>query len=165
MSARQVPHAPPHFPARYSCLAAWLILFLAGCSGPTHTAGTSGRDAKELSVLSVVQLPEESPIQIRTIQFDGTGDEYEIGKSRDFYLLPRDHTASFTLTASVPKDIGGMGGAAGWFMPKKVNLPVIKDVPLGALSAGKTYELAHPAEGFDKMLQSGGLSLVREKGT
>jgi hypothetical protein len=141
-----------------------LILLLVGCGGPTHTAGTSGLAAKDLSVLSVMQLPEEAPIQIRTIQFDDAGDEYEIGKSRDFYLLPRDHTASFTLTASVPKEVGGMGGMAGWFMPKKVNLPAIRNVPLGALTAGKTYELAHPAEGFDKMLENGQLSLVREKG-
>src|SRR4051812_37308721 len=168
MSARQVPHASSHFsahaPAHFCCLAALLTLFLVGCGGPTHTAGTSGLDAKELSVLSIPQLPEESPIQIRKVQFDGTGDEFEIGKSRDFYLLPRDHKASFTLTASIPKEIGGMGGAAGWFMPKSVTLPVIKDVPLGALSAGKSYELAHPAEGFDKMLESGQVSLVREKG-
>jgi hypothetical protein len=49
-------------------------------------------------------------------------------------------------------------------MPKKLTLPPIKDVPLGLLTAGKSYELAHPAEGFDTILQSGQLSLVREKG-
>jgi len=145
-------------------LSVILILFLAGCGGPTHTSGTSGLAAQQLSVLSITQLPEEAPIQIQKVQFDGAGDQYEIGKSRDFYLLPREHTASFTLTASIPKEIGGMGGAAGWFMPKKVTLPPVKDVPLGLLTAGKTYELAHPAEGFDTMLQSGQLSLVREKG-
>jgi hypothetical protein len=32
------------------------------------------------------------------------------------------------------------------------------------MTAGKTYELALPTEGLDDLLQSGELSLVREKG-
>jgi hypothetical protein len=154
-TARHSPSGPGH-------LAAWLILFLAGCGGPTHTAGTSGLGAKNLSVLSIPQLPKESPVQVRTIQFDGAGDEYEIGQGRDFYLLPRDHTASFTFTAELP-DMGG-AGLAGWFIPKKVNIPGPRQIPLGTMTAGKTYELALPTEGLDDLLQSGELSLVREKG-
>ena len=140
-------------------LAALLILLLAGC-GPTRTAGTSGLAAKDLAVLSIAQLPEETHLRIQTIQFDGAGDKYEIGNSHDFYLLPRDHTASFTLTAVVPSE----SGVLGWLVPKDaLTIPGPKDIPLGALTAGKIYELAPPAEGFDKMLQSGELSLVREK--
>src|SRR3954451_3477747 len=100
MSARH----PRHSRRRPTAL---LILFLAGCR-PTRTAGTSGLAAKDLSILSVAQLPEEAHLQIHSIQFDGSGEAYQIGKSRDFYLLPRDHTASFTLSASVPKEIGGI---------------------------------------------------------
>jgi hypothetical protein len=57
---------PPHSPERARRLAAWLILFLAGCGGPTHTAGTSGLGAKDLSILSIPQLPKEDPVQIHT---------------------------------------------------------------------------------------------------
>ena len=157
MSSR---HAPSIFP-NWQHLAAWLVMFLAGCGGPTRTAGTSGLAAKDLSVLSIPQLPKETHLQIRTIQFDGAGEEYKIGKRRDFYLQPRDHTASFTLAAVIPE----AGGIAGWFIPKGgLTFPGPKDIPLGAMTAGKAYELAPPAEGFEKMLQGGGLSLVREKG-
>src|SRR4051812_10570418 len=142
--------------------AAWLILFLAGCRGPTHTAGTRGLGAKDLSILSIPQLPKEAHVQIHAIQFDGGGDEYEIGKSRDFYLMPRDHTASFTFAASVPS-VGGIAGMAGWLMPKSVILPGPRDIPLGPLTAGKTYELALPTEGLDKLMEGGQLSFVREK--
>src|SRR4051794_36012952 len=145
-------------------LAALLMLFLVGC-GPKHTAGTSGLAAKDLSVLTIPQLPAEAHFQIHTIQFDGAGDEYEIGSSRDFYLLPRDHTASFTLTASIPSEISGLGGAVGWLVPKKaLTIPGPSDIPLGALSAGKSYEMVRPAESFDKMFQTGQILLVREKG-
>lgn len=150
----------PHSPRQFRRLAALLILSLAGCGGPTRTAGTSGLAAKDLSVLSIAQLPKETHLQIRTIQFDGAGEEYEVGKRRDFYLQPSDHTASFTLTAILPD----APGIAGWFIPKGgLTVPGPKDIPLGAMTAGKTYELATPTEGFDKMLQGGQLSLVREK--
>lgn len=146
-------------------LAALLILFVAGCGGPTRTAGTRGLAAEDLSVFSIAQLPRESPVQILTIQFDGTGDEYEIGKRRDFYLVPRDHTASFTLAVRAPRMGGAMGTIAGLFMPKTaLAFPGPRDVPLGTMAAGKTYELVRPAEDFDKMLQDGQLSVVREKG-
>jgi hypothetical protein len=150
MSAR---HAP-----RFPLLAAVLVVLFAGC-GPTRTAGTNGVAAKDLAVLSVPQLPKEAHVQIHTIQFDGSGEEYKIGKARDFYLLPRDHTASFTFKASVP-DVGMLG----WLIPKDALIVAGPgNIPLGALAAGKTYELAAPTEGFDKMLESGQLSLVREK--
>jgi hypothetical protein len=145
-------------------VAALLALgFLAGCGGPTRTAGTRGLAAEDLSVFSLAQLPPESPVQIRAIRFDGAGDEYEVGKrGRDFYLLPRDHTASFTLTARLPE---GGGRIAGMFIPEDaLTLPSPRDIPLGTLEAGKTYELVRPAEDFAKMLQGGRLSLVREKG-
>src|SRR5262245_48702457 len=86
---------------------------LTGC-GPTRTAGTSGMAAKDLAVLSIPQLPKEAHVQIKSIQFDDAGDAYEIGSGRDFYLLPRDHTASFTLIAIVPKEAGFLG----WLVPK-----------------------------------------------
>jgi hypothetical protein len=141
-----------------------LVLLLAGCGGPTRTSGTGGLSGKELAVLSIPQLPKEAQLQIHTIQFDGAGDEYEIGKGRDFYLLPRSHTASFSFTARVPSEVGEAAGAFGWLIPKEaVIIPGPRDVPLGALNAGKTYELATPAEGFEKLLHSGQLSLVREK--
>ena len=98
----------------------------------------------------------------RGIQFDGAGEEYEIGSGHDFYLLPRDHTASFTLTAVVPSE----AGIAGWLVPKgALTLPPLKDIPLGAMTAGKIYEFAVPSadQGFDKMLETGQLSLIREK--
>src|SRR5687768_17257540 len=68
-----------------------------GCGGPTHTAGTRGVEAADLAVLSIPQLPAESPVQIDAVQFDGAGDPHAIGKGRDFYLLPGDHTATFSL--------------------------------------------------------------------
>jgi len=145
-------------------LAGWLILLftafgLVGC-GPTHTAGTSGMAAKELSILSITQLPKEAHLQVRTIQFDGAGDAYEIGKGRDFYLLPRNHTASFTLTASVPDEIG----LPTWLIPKKaLTFPGPQQIPLGDMTADKAYELALPSEGFDKFVQTGEISLLREK--
>ena len=138
-----------------------LLLFAAGCGGPTRTAGTRGVDAADLSVFSVAQLPRESPVQIRTIRFDGAGPAYKVGNGRDFYLPPRDHTASFTLEARLPK-IGG--GIAGLFIPKRdLTFPGPRAVPLGTLAAGKTYELIRPAEDFADLLQSGRLALVREK--
>jgi len=141
-------------------LAVMIIVFLAGCGGPTHTSGTKGMAARELSVLSIPQLPKDAHVQIHTIKFDGAGDEYAIGKSRDFYLTPRDHTASFTLSANVPK----VGGIPGFLLPKgDLTLPGPKNIPLGVLTAGKTYELVLPSD-VDKMLQSGQVSLVREKG-
>ena len=148
-----------------------LPALLAGC-GPTHTAGTRGVAARDLSVLSIAQLPEEAHVQISAIQFDGKGDQYKIGKSRDFYLLPGEHTASFTLVARVPKmeGMGAMAGLASWLVPKNaVTIPSPGDIPLGAVAAGKTYELLPTAggdggaEGFEKMLMDGKLSLVREK--
>ena len=139
-------------------LPALLVVFLAGCGGPTHTAGTSGMAAKDLAVLSVPQLPAEYHVRIQTIQFDDAGDEYDIGKGRDFYLLPREHTASFTVSAVVP-------GVGGMFVPNDaLTLPGPKHIPLGTLSAGKSYELWTPAQGFDRMLESGDFGLVREKG-
>ena len=98
MNDRQISCTSTHS----RCLTAMLIVFLTGC-GPTHTAGTSGMAAKDLAVLSVAQLPKEAHVQIHTIQFDGAGQEYEIGKSHDFYLLPSEHTASFTLHCQGPR--------------------------------------------------------------
>jgi hypothetical protein len=141
-----------------------ILLLVAGCGGPTRTAGTRGVAARDLSVFSVAQLPKASPVQIHTVQFKGDGEAYEIGKGRDFYLLPRDQAASFTLSARIPK---AGGGIAGMFIPKgALTLPGPRDVPLGAMAAGKTYELIRPDEGFDfaELLQGGGFSLVREKG-
>src|SRR4051794_7515571 len=101
--------------SRVRHLTALLLLSLAaGCGGPTRTAGTSGLAARDLSVLSIAQPPDEVHLKIHSIQFDGGGDKYEIGKHRDFYLLPRDHTASFTLVPSLPS----VGGLAGLLMPK-----------------------------------------------
>jgi hypothetical protein len=143
--------------------AALLILFVVGC-GPTRTAGTRGVAAKDLSVLSIAQLPRESPVQLRTIQFGDAGEQYKIGKGRDFYLLPRDQTASVTLLARVPKGGGAMGKLAGVLLPNgALTIPGPTNIPLGPLSPGKTYELAGSAEDFAGMLQNGGLSLVREK--
>ncbi|HEY7120672.1 MAG TPA: hypothetical protein VH475_29075 [Tepidisphaeraceae bacterium] len=139
--------------------AAGLILLLVGC-GPTRTSGTSGLAAGELALFSIAQLPKESPLQIHTIQFDGGGEEYEVGEGRDFYLMPRDHTASFTLEAIVPKEAGLLGS----LVPKDARIiPGPRNIPLGAMSAGKAYELAPPAQGFDKLLETGQFSLVREK--
>jgi hypothetical protein len=134
-----------------------LILFLGGCS-PTHTAGTAGKPAKELAVLSIAQLPGELPVRIKSVKFDGAGDEYEIGNGRDFYLLPGDHTASFSFVAHI-------SGPEGWLIPSSVTtFAGPAGIPLGSFAAGKAYELAPTTEGFDKMIQEGRLSLVREKG-
>lgn len=140
--------------------AAGLILLLVGCGGPTRTAGTKGLASRELAVLSIPQLPKEFLLQIRTIQFDGAGEEYKIGGGRDFYLLPQHHTASFTLEAIVPKEVGFLDS----MLPKEMRIiPGPRELPMGAMSAGKTYELAPPTQGFDKLMASGELSLVREK--
>ena len=138
-------------------LAALLIVLLVGC-GPTHTAGTRSLAAKDLAVLSIPQLPGEAHVQIHAVQFDGAGDQYEIGDGgRDFYLLPGAHSGTFTFSAHLP-------GLGGWLVPKSsLTVPGPKDVPLGTVAAGKTYELAPSIESFDKLLQEGGPSLVREK--
>ena len=145
-----------------------LLAVVGGCSGPTRTAGTGGMAAKELAVLSIPQLPEDAHVQIDTIQFDDADDKFEIGgKGRDFYLKPGDHTASFNFVAHVPK-IEGAPMLVGWLIPsgKPISIPGPKKVPLGAVMAGKFYELAPPTpESFDKLFEEGGggLSLVREK--
>jgi len=137
---------------------------LVGC-GPTRTAGTGGLSAKDLAVLSIPQLPAETHVQIKAVQFDDAGEAYDIGKHRDFYLRPRDdHTATFTFTAKIP----GLPGPLGWFVPGAkggdITIPGPKAVPLGAFVAGKTYELAAPTiDSFDTLLEGGQLSLVREK--
>jgi hypothetical protein len=148
------------YPVRAILPALLSLAFIAGCTSPTHTAGTTGLAVKDLSTLAIPQLPKDAHLQIHTIQFDGDGEEYKIGKGREFYLKPSDHTASFTFKASIPN----VSGVPGWLMPKgDVTLPGPKNVPLGALMPGKTYELAAPND-FDKMLQTGELSMVREKG-
>jgi hypothetical protein len=142
-----------------------MLLAVGGGCGPTRTTGTSGMAAKDLAVLSIAQLPHDAHVQIEAIQFDDAGESYEIGKGRDFYLKPGDHTANFNFIATVPK-IEGMPTLVGWIIPagKSFNIPGPKKVPLGAVTAGKTYELAPPsADSFDKLLQTGQLSLVREK--
>ena len=147
------------------------MCFALGCSGPTYTAGTRGLAAKDLSVLSITQLPADAHIQIDSVQFDGKGDAYKIGKtSRDFYLTPGDHTASFTLSAQIPKPegMGALGSLATWMIPKNsMTIPSPGEIPLGAVAAGKSYELgpntAGGADVFEKMLQEGKLSLVHEK--
>lgn len=137
-------------------LAAPLVALLLGC-GPTRTAGTKGVAAGDLAVLSVAQLPAGVPVRIDTVQFDGAGDRYDVGSGREFYLRPGGHTGSFTFRAHVP-------GVAGWFVPRSaLTVPGPKDVPLGSVAAGKTYELAPTAESFDTLLEDGRLSLVREK--
>src|SRR4051812_22181987 len=137
-------------------LASLLVALLVGC-GPTYTAGTRGVAARDLAVLSIPQLPEAAYVRIRAIQFDDAGDQYEVGDGRDFYLLPGDHTASVTLIAPVP-------GPAGWFVPSSaLTFPGPKRLPLGTVTAGKSYELAPSVEGFGQLLQGGRLSLVREK--
>jgi hypothetical protein len=134
-----------------------MITLLVGC-GPTYTAGTKGVAAKDLAVLSIPQLPGEAHVQIKEVQFDGAGDQYTIGNSRDFYLLPGDHSAAFTLVAHVP-------GIEGMFIPSSaLTIRTPKAIPLGTFAASKTYELAPPtAESFDQLLDEGHLSLVREK--
>ena len=110
-------------------------VLLAGCGGPTRTAGTRGVATSDLAVLSIPQVPDESPVLFETVQFDGAGDPYAIGKGRDFYLLPGDHTATFTLIARTPR----IPGVAGWFAPKPPTLRIAApgDIPLGSVTAGK----------------------------
>jgi hypothetical protein len=141
--------------SRYVC-ALLLMIFIVGC-GPTRTAGTNGLAAKDLAVLSIPQLPNVAHVQIDAVQFDGQGDRYAIGNSRDFYLLPGDHSASFSFVADIP-------GPAGLFVPKSdLKIPGPRHVPLGALSPGKEYELAPTLETFKSLIDGGELSLVREK--
>ena len=145
-------------------LAAALCLITGGC-GPTRTAGTSGMAAKDLAVLSIPQLPEEAHVQIETIRFDNAGEKYEIGKGREFYLLPGNHTADFKLVARMP-EVEGLPTLVKALIPsgKTFSIPGPGKLPLGAVSAGKTYELAPPgAESFETLLQDGKVSLVREK--
>jgi len=138
------------------CIVTLFVLLLTGC-GPTHTAGTGGLATKDLAVLSIDQLPAQAPIQIHAIQFDGKGDTYSIGKSRDFYLSPGEHTGSFTLIVSVP-------GPGGWFVPTgALTIAGPKEIPLGTFTAGKAYEFAPTIEAFDKLADGGKFSLVREK--
>lgn len=147
-------------PKSPGCLVAALLLLLVGCGGPTRTAGTAGLAADELATLTVPQLPRESHLKIRTIQFDNAGDEYKVGNGRDFYLLPRNHTATFTLEPILPKEAGFIGA----LLPKEaLILPGPRNLPLGAMSAGKAYELVPPIQGFDKLIETGELTLVREK--
>jgi hypothetical protein len=140
-------------------IALLLFMTLAGChSGPTRTAGTSGVPTKDLAVLTIPQLPDMAGIKIHTIQFDNQGDPYKIDKDRDFYLLPGSHKVSFTLMAPAPP------GAGGWFVPTgALTIPGPKNIPLGAVTAGKTYELAPNIESFEKLFDDGSFSLVREK--
>lgn len=152
----------------------FVVSVAVGCSGPTRTAGTNGVAKKDLAVLSIDQLPPEAHVQIDTIQFDDAGEAYKIGKAgRDFYLLPKTegsgHTASFDFVAHMPSpESAGAPAWVGWMIPKEaktIHIPGPKGVPLGAVAAGKTYELATPTpENFQKLLlEGGGLSLVREK--
>lgn len=146
--------------AKAHVFVAALIALLSGCGGPTHTAGTKGLASRDLAVLSIPQLPKQSPLQIHTIRFDDAGEEFKVGGGRDFYLLPNGHTASFTLKAIVPKELGFLGS----MLPKdSMTLPGPSGIPLGTMSAGKTYELVPPTQGFDKLLANGEFSLVREK--
>jgi hypothetical protein len=136
---------------------AWCgLLLVVGC-GPTYTTGTGGKSAKELAVLSIAQLPSDLPVQIKSVQFDGGGDQYDIGEGRDFYLLPGDHTAAFSFVAHV-------SGPLGMLLPNgSTVIAGPGGIPLGSFTAGKEYELAPTTDGFDKMMESGEMSLVREK--
>jgi hypothetical protein len=137
--------------------ASLVVAFLLGGCGPTRTAGTSGKSEKELAVLSIAQLPSDLPVEIKTVQFDGAGEQYDVGGGRDFYLLPGDHTAAFSFVAHV-------SGALGFLLPKgSTTFAGPGGIPLGSFIAGKAYELAPTTDGFDKMMASGDLSLVREK--
>ncbi len=142
----------------YRAFAALLVVTLAGCGGPTRTTGTSGLAAKDLAVLSIPQLPDAAVIKVYSIQFDNQGDEYKIGKGRDFYLLPGDHKVSFTLQNPAPP---GMGG---WFVPDSaLIIPGPKGIPLGTVAAGKAYEFAPNIDSLEGFAEGGGFSLVREK--
>ena len=156
------------FPKRLPVLLPLFVAALGpvgGCSGPTRTAGTSGMAARDLAVLSIPQLPEEAHVQIETIRFDNAGEKYEIGKGREFYLLPGNHTADFKLVARMP-EVEGLPTLVKALIPsgKTITIPGPGKLPLGAVSAGKTYELAPPvAQSFETFLQDGKVSLVREK--
>jgi hypothetical protein len=133
-------------------LSASLVI---GC-GPTRTAGTIGLPSKDLAVLSISPLPPDLYFHIPSVQFDGQGAWYEIKNSRDFYLTTGDHTGSFTFAAKA-------SGIAGWFTPANTTSG-LKDVPLGAVAAGKAYDLAIPTvESADKIRQMGAMPLAREK--
>ena len=141
------------------CLALGLILLLVGC-GPTHTAGTRGLARQDLAVLSVPQLPKITHLRLETVQFDGDAAAYPVGSGRDFYLLPRDRTATFTLRAVLPAEAGFLGP----LLPKDaLTFPAPTAVPLGPLTAGHAYELTAPTDGLDKLLDTGRLAFVREK--
>jgi hypothetical protein len=89
------------------------------------------------------------------VQFNGAGDRYEIGKGRDFYLWPGEHTGAFSFSVHVP-------GVGGWFVPRSaLTIPGPSGVPPGTVAAGKTNEISLSAESFDTLLQEGRLSLVR----
>ena len=90
------------------CLALGMVLLLVGC-GPTHTAGTRGLARSDLAVLTVPQLPKITHLRLETIQFDGDTAAYPVGSGRDFYLLPRDRTATLTLRAVLPAEAGFLG--------------------------------------------------------
>jgi hypothetical protein len=144
------------------CATALIVLLsVAGCGGPTRTAGTRGVPTKDLAVFSVLQLPPDAPVQIRTVWFNAASPEYEVGDGRDFYLLPGGHTASFNLTVRIP---GTTGLFASLYVPEgALNAPGPRNAPLGTLAAGKTYEVVPRAEDFDQMLSGGRLPEVREK--
>jgi hypothetical protein len=133
-----------------------LIVLLVGC-GPTHTAGTKGKSAKELAVLSIDQLDAIPGMEIQSIRFDDHEDAYKVGDGREFYLLPGEHTASFDFKVEVK-------GPPGWFIPSKaLTVPGPKGVPLGVMSAGKMYEMNGLVEGFEHLVRNGEFNLIREK--
>ncbi|HEX8341729.1 MAG TPA: hypothetical protein VF624_12540 [Tepidisphaeraceae bacterium] len=140
-------------------------LVCGGC-GPTRTAGTGGVGARELAVLSIPQLPDAAHVKIDTVRFDDAEAAYPVGRGRDFYLRPGDHTVGFDLVARVP-DVDGVPTWLKWVIPggkKSVRMPGPKGIPLGAVAAGKRYEIALP--GFDSLetfLRDRSVSLVREK--
>jgi hypothetical protein len=140
-------------------------LVSGGC-GPTRTAGTGGVGAKQLAVLSIPQLPDAAHVKIDTIRFNDEGEAYPLGKGRDFYLRPGDHTAGFDLVARVP-DVDGVPKWLKWVIPggkKSIRIPGPKGIPLGAVTAGKRYEIALPSfDSLDTFLKDRSVSLVREK--
>ena len=136
-----------------------LLLLLVGC-GPTHTAGTRGLARQDLAVLSVPQLPKITHLRLETVRFDGDAAAYPVGTGRDFYLLPRDRTATFTLRAVLPVEVGFLGALLS---KDDLTFPAPTALPLGPLAAGHAYELTAPTDGFDKLLDTGRLAFVREK--